>query len=64
MASPYKIMLRASLDTVSAQAYLSTYKPCEKKEIDRLVKQFHQADSQDNFQLMEQSLNRLTDFGS
>lgn len=64
MASPYKIMLRNSLAAVVANATLSTYKPCEKKEIDRLVKQFHQADSQDNFQLMEQSLNRLTDFGS
>jgi hypothetical protein len=64
MADPYKIMLRNSLASVVANATLSTYKVCEKNEIDRLVKQFHKADSQNNIQLMEQSLNRLTDFGS
>lgn len=64
MAESYKIMLRASLDSVVANASLSTYKLCEKREIDRLVKQFHQADNTNNITLMEQSLNRLTDFGS
>jgi hypothetical protein len=64
MSNKYKILLRASLDAVSAKAYLSTYTQRDKSEINRLVKQFNQADNKDNFELMEETLKLISNFGS